>query len=60
MKYNKSSIKKIEKECTLCRDSFVVWLTTLNFDRDKEENIKKSIYNHCPSCRVLEKSKKNN
>jgi len=54
MKYNRKTIKKIEKDCNLCQNSFTVWLSTLNFDREREENIKEHLYNHCPSCKVVE------
>lgn len=58
MKYNRKTIKNIESECNLCRGSFLVWLNTLNFDREKEEGIRNHLYNHCPSCRVSDKLKK--
>lgn len=57
MKFNPKNTKKIERDCNLCRSNFAVWLTTLNFDREKEENIKQHIHNHCPSCRFLRKLK---
>lgn len=58
MKYNQKTIQKIEKDCNLCKANFMVWLMTLNFDEEKEENIKEHLYNYCPSCRVLEGIKK--
>ncbi len=36
----------------------MVWLSTLNFGKEKEENIKKHIYNHCPPCKIFDKIKK--
>lgn len=57
MKYNKQTISKIERNCNLCRGNFLVWLTTFNFDQEKERNIKEHIYNYCPACKIVDKSK---
>lgn len=57
MKYNNKTIKKIQQDCNLCRGNFLVWLTTLNFDREQEENVKKHLYNHCPNCKLFDKLK---
>ncbi len=58
MNYNKKTIGRIMQDCNACRNNFTVWLATLNFGKDKEENIRHHFYNHCPSCKALNKLKK--
>jgi len=58
MKYNKKSIERINNDCNTCRNNFMVWLSILNFGREKEDNIRKHIYNHCPPCKIFDKINK--
>ncbi|MDD2731949.1 MAG: hypothetical protein PHI53_02005 [Candidatus Pacebacteria bacterium] len=53
----KKHIKEAEKECDTCRNSFIVWLSSLNFEPEKEEEIKAHFLNHCPKCRLVDKVK---
>lgn len=55
MKYNKETKKEIQKTCNLCKGNFFAWLTTLNYERDKEENVRRHMYNYCPACKVFDK-----
>ncbi|MFH1656511.1 MAG: hypothetical protein ABH956_01920 [Candidatus Nealsonbacteria bacterium] len=57
MHYNKGTIKKIKNDCNLCKSNFLVWLSTLNFEKEKEDGIRRHLNNHCPSCRLCEKRK---
>jgi hypothetical protein len=54
MKFNKNTIKEIGKQCGVCRSNFSAWLTTFNFEGERENNIKSQVYNYCPACRVFE------
>lgn len=55
MNYNRNTKKEIEKACNLCKGNFFAWLTTLNYEKEKEENVKNHMHNYCPACRVFEK-----
>lgn len=55
MKFNKDIRKEIGKQCGICRNNFIAWLTSLNFNGEREGNIKSQVYNYCPACRVFEK-----
>ena len=57
MKYNFKTIRKIKENCNNCKNTFSVWLSAMNFEQEKEEGIKNHLYNHCPSCKVLNKIK---
>ena len=57
MKYNKETIQKIKKDCNVCRGSFYAWMNVLNYNKDKENNIKNHFYNHCPPCKIADKVK---
>jgi len=46
--------KKISFECLQCKAKFDIWLSTINFDSETEENIKKNFFQHCPVCKALE------
>ncbi|MDD4897736.1 MAG: hypothetical protein PHH17_03550 [Candidatus Pacebacteria bacterium] len=36
--------------------NFNAWLSTLNYDKDKEEAVQSRLYNYCPVCLVSEKT----
>ncbi len=56
MKKNKKH-KLVRKECISCKNNLFAWLSSMNYDNDKEEAIKKNIYNYCPICIVAEEVK---
>lgn len=55
MKYNEDTKKEIIKQCNVCRGNIMAWLTSVNFDQEKECGVKSHLYNYCPACRVFEK-----
>ncbi|MDD2913658.1 MAG: hypothetical protein WCZ99_01950 [Candidatus Paceibacterota bacterium] len=56
MKKTVKNYKNIKKECNLCMANFNAWLSTLNYDKDKEEAVQSRLYNYCPVCLVSEKT----
>lgn len=57
MKKIKKTYKSIAKECNICVNGLNAWLSSLNYDSNKEEAIKKNIYKYCPICIVSENTK---
>lgn len=57
MKKSKLSYKSLKRECNLCKASFDAWLSTLNYDNDREEALKERVHNYCPICLVPEKNR---
>ena len=41
------------KECRLCKADFEVWASTMDFDSEKEERMRKGLSHFCTVCRCL-------
>ncbi len=50
----------MKKECIKCKNSLAAWLSSLNYDKDKEEAIRENSYNYCPVCISSKKNKGRN
>lgn len=50
MKKIKKSYKSLKKECNICRSNLEAWLSSFNYNSNKEEAIKSNINNYCPVC----------
>jgi hypothetical protein len=57
-KKNINNEKNSEKKCQLCRAGFDVWLSTLNFNPEREEKIRAHFSRYCPDCGLSEKEEK--
>ena len=49
--------KKIETECSVCKTKFDIWLETVNYTEEMEQNIRENVFRYCPVCRAMEKCK---
>lgn len=47
----------IKKECNTCKNSLNAWLSSLNYDNNKEEAIKNNIYKYCPICIISDNTR---
>jgi len=55
---NQENYKKLEIECMLCKTKFDIWISTINYDPEVEEHLRKNFYQYCPVCKTLEELKK--
>ena len=53
----KKNYKSIKKECNSCKANLTAWLSSLNYDKNKEEAMKDNFHNYCPVCIVSEKTR---
>ena len=58
MKKLKTGYKAIKRECNLCKAGFQAWLSSLNYDNNKEEAMRERIHNYCPICLVSERNRR--
>ncbi len=50
---NANEISNINKKCQFCKAGFEVWLSTLNFNSEREERIREHFLKYCPECQLL-------
>lgn len=49
-----NEISNINKKCQFCKAGFEVWLSTLNFNFEREERIREHFLKYCPECQLLD------
>lgn len=54
IKKNAKNKESLNKKCQLCKAGFDIWLSTLNFNPEREEKIRAHFSKYCPDCDLSE------